>query len=276
MGALPICPRPPSQAERAVYQLPFLKLWHRGFALRIREAAAGVEPLAMRPEDVADPAACRLGRWIAAHRGTIELELPLNELQRCHETFHRTGDQLLQANLSRDPPFVIDACRGQMAVASAAVTTGLDWVEAKARRCGLLPPAERGPECFWSDAWNVGIPIIDTQHQAIATLAAKIARHPEAALNSELGVDFLLDFHQLIAEHFDTEERVMQAMALPEGAQQAHVEEHSMLLAKIASYAFDRTSDDGPKYVAELMSDLGEIIVGHVLKYDFTLKSFSG
>lgn len=72
----------------------------------------------------------------------------------------------------------------------------MDWAEAKGCLFGLLPWAGRNPDCFRSDAWNVGIPIVYTQHQGTATVATRIARYPEAALNSEQGVDFLADFHQ--------------------------------------------------------------------------------
>lgn len=254
-----------------MYQLPFLRLWHQSLELRLGEAMDGWHPLVLRLDEVADPEGCRLGLWIAAHHSVAGLGTAMGGLKRCHDTFHKVAGRAVSAHLEGDARPVVDGHRRQLTIASEALAHAIDGVETQARKRALLPTTV-SPDSFWSDAWNIGIPIVDAQHQAIAALASKIARYPDAALNSELGVDFLTDFHQVLAEHFITEECVMRASAIPESLKQAHIQEHTALLEKIAHYSFEQAFKRGPKFVSEIMAELAQFIVGHVVEYDFMLK----
>lgn len=127
----------------------------------------------------------------------------------------------------------------------------------------------------WDDKLRTGIDIIDAQHEAIALLAAKVIKDPETFLASDTGVTFLTDFYQLVAFHFDTEEQLMAQADASSDWIEAHTKEHSWLLETIVSYSYDQTIGHDPKRVADIMQDLHEIIVGHVLKYDLGFKKIA-
>lgn len=254
-----------------MYRLPFLKLWNQAVALRVIEAVADAGPLGLLPQDVASPAGCRVGQWIAAQGADTPLARGVGELDRCHRLFHLAAEEIVRARLAGTSGAALDAFRHGLDQAAQAVTSAIDALEQKAP-WSAPAPSRLGTDPFWSDTLNIGIPIVDAQHRAIAALAYNIARHPDAALISEKGTDFLTDFHQVVAEHFDTEERLMKQSPLPEAAQRAHIEEHSALLERIVAYNFDETRRHGHRRVAEIMDDLSCFVVDHVVDWDSMLK----
>lgn len=259
-----------------MYRLPFLKLWNQALALRVMEVVSEPGPLGILPKELANPAVCRVGQWIAAQGAGTPLAREIADLDRCHRSFHLAAEAMVRARLAGTAGAAFDLYRQGLDQAAQAVTWAIDALEQKAPRSAPAPSGRGAADPFWNAALNIGIPIVDAQHRAIAALAYNIARHPEAALISEKGIDFLTDFHQVVAEHFETEERLMKQSPLPERVKRAHIEEHSVLLEKIVAYNYDETRRRGHRRVAEIMEDLCRFVVDHVVDYDFMLKVQQG
>lgn len=138
---------------------------------------------------------------------------------------------------------------------------------------------EYSDECassFWHADLEIGIPVIDEQHRAIAELGDRLVRDPRTALGSETGTSFLQVFYRLLAQHFETEEMLMRRLDIPEVHRQAHFQEHSRLLERVVALSINQIGDNGPKTVADITRDLLHIIVEHVIHADHLIPPMGG
>jgi hemerythrin len=101
----------------------------------------------------------------------------------------------------------------------------------------------------WTAALAVGIPEIDHQHQELFRRAERLILALRAGDRSEVEplVEYLTDY---VAEHFDSEERLMRSVAYP--AYELHQAEHARLRADVGELA-SRCAEYGPNPLVTLM-----------------------
>lgn len=126
---------------------------------------------------------------------------------------------------------------------------------------------------LWDDSLLTGIPSIDQQHRDIAKLGAKILQEARLPLASERFGDFFAEFWQLVADHFETEEKLLRTLDLPDETVQAHVREHSALLEKLIQANIHSSSLSEWKHVSDIAHELITIIVDHIVHFDVGLKN---
>jgi hemerythrin-like metal-binding protein len=134
-------------------------------------------------------------------------------------------------------------------------------------------PDSRTIPTLWDDSFLTGIPTIDQQHRNIAKMGAKILQEARLPLVSERFGDFFVEFWQLLADHFETEEKLMRTLDLPDETVQAHFREHSALLERLIQANIHSLSRSEWKHVSDISQELISIIVDHLVRFDACLKN---
>lgn len=143
-----------------------------------------------------------------------------------------------------------------------------------------LPPREAGPEVrlappnlpppqkiAWDNALNVGIPVIDAQHQALLELVNRLADHPGADVGSEAITEVLSGLGRSLSVHFDFEEALMYSSSMPTEQIAAHVQAHSRILDDYVS--INLAAALGENFTAaEIFARAQDWVVGHVGTFD--------
>ena len=134
-------------------------------------------------------------------------------------------------------------------------------------------PNPHSIQALWDDSLLTGISTIDQQHRDIATLGAKILQETHLPLASEQFGDFFAEFWQLVADHFETEEKFMRTLDLPNETVQAHIREHSALLERLIQANVHSSTISEWKHVSDIAHELITIIVDHIVHFDLGLRN---
>lgn len=118
----------------------------------------------------------------------------------------------------------------------------------------------------WSDAYSVGVRIIDTDHknlfEIINTLHAGILR---GLSGRELGIA-IAGLMRYVDEHFEREENLMKEYNYPDLVR--HREVHRDLIRTVYAIRKVQTSQPASINLQKLMEFLGDWLVNHVVKAD--------
>lgn len=126
---------------------------------------------------------------------------------------------------------------------------------------------------LWDETLLTGIPSVDEQHRDIARLGAKMLKETRLPLTSERFGDYFAEFWQLVADHFETEEKLMRALGLPSEQVEIHTREHSALLERLIQANIHSATVSERKHVSDIAHELIAIIVDHIIHFDLGLKS---
>lgn len=126
---------------------------------------------------------------------------------------------------------------------------------------------------LWDETLLTGIPAVDQQHRDIARLGAKMLKETGLPLTSERFGDYFAEFWQLVADHFETEEKLMRTLGLPQDLLEIHVREHSALLERLIQANIHSATVSEWKHVSDIAHELITIIVDHIIHFDLSLKS---
>lgn len=129
------------------------------------------------------------------------------------------------------------------------------------------------PASVWSDAFSVGIPEIDGDHQILFDLAGQII---EAATGEEAAVvtgSVLAALSDYADYHFEREERVMRAVGFPE--EPAHTARHDRLRAKVKDMAERYRADPTAVAANELAAFLLNWLTSHILHEDMEYRPYT-
>lgn len=119
----------------------------------------------------------------------------------------------------------------------------------------------------------IGQPVIDDEH---AALMAQLHRLQEASSQPAGSGDFSESFSQLgqlIAAHFDSEERTMTALGVPLADFAAHVMAHDEILIQYAALNLDRMRG-ARLQPSEVVTVVRGWIVDHLLQHDLKIRDF--
>ena len=123
----------------------------------------------------------------------------------------------------------------------------------------------------WQADYQVGIPLIDTEHQYLFKLINEF--HDKYA-SGDTHKQLLLVLNRLVAYaevHFQHEEALMQEIGYPRLARQQDL--HAALYASIFELN-EKLSSQGAKADAETMRFLKHWMLGHILKEDMDIGDF--
>lgn len=128
---------------------------------------------------------------------------------------------------------------------------------------------------IWNKSFELGIPIIDEQHQELITIANKLYR-----LNSQHNEDDNYDnIMVLIGElqaytlyHFNTEEALLHAVDYPEFS--SHKKEHEAFIAYLKTINYEKIEREQDVFLNELLKQIIHWIFNHIKTVDFLYKPF--
>lgn len=122
----------------------------------------------------------------------------------------------------------------------------------------------------WSDAYSVGVDVIDEQHRTLFALRNELAeccRAPEA-VHSERFHDILAEMFEYSRTHFATEEAFMRSICFPN--LERHVEEHAGFIEAVADLSVAIMGNLAtPETVLTFLSDW---LTAHILKSDHQIR----
>lgn len=128
---------------------------------------------------------------------------------------------------------------------------------------------------IWNKSFELGIPIIDEQHQELITIANKLYQ-----LNSQLNEDYNYDYIMaIIGElqaytlyHFNTEEALLNAVDYPEFS--SHKKEHEAFIAYLKTINDEKIEREQDVFLNELLKQVIHWIFNHIKTVDFLYKPF--
>lgn len=126
---------------------------------------------------------------------------------------------------------------------------------------------------LWDETLLTGIPTVDRQHRDIAILGAKMLKETGLSLTSERFGDYFAEFWQLVADHFDSEEKIMRTLGLPKDVVEIHTREHSALLERLIQANIHSATVSEWKHVSDIAHELIAIVVDHIIQFDLSLKN---
>lgn len=139
------------------------------------------------------------------------------------------------------------------------------------------------PSAFleWRDEWTLEVGFMDEDHRHLASLINRLARDfgphlqsgqlppsPEAPSLA----DALDELYRAAREHFHREEDVMRNDGYPDFDD--HKADHDLLLAELSVLTRELQETDTLHLDAEVLDNLKDWLLGHVLDYDRRLADF--
>ena len=115
----------------------------------------------------------------------------------------------------------------------------------------------------WSSALEIGIPVIDSQHQRIVdyiNTVENLVTLPDAA-SLQMVIDDLIDY---TLSHFSFEEELMEAAGYAHT--NAHKKVHQLFTKRIATFA--ERAESGDDITAELLQVLNAWLINHIQRDD--------
>jgi hemerythrin-like metal-binding protein len=130
------------------------------------------------------------------------------------------------------------------------------------------PPATK---IAWDDDFRVGVPLIDTQHEALLELVNRLVDHPEADVRSEAITEMLSRLGKSLSAHFDVEEALMYSSDMPTELIASHVQAHSRILDDYVAINLAAALGENVT-AAEIFARAQDWVVGHVATFDRQIK----
>ena len=125
---------------------------------------------------------------------------------------------------------------------------------------------------IWSNAFNIGVPEIDLQHQQIVKMLNRMLTASDTTTDSETVSDILTDMTRYANEHFRTEETFLESCGYP--SLDAHKQMHFDYRKTTVDLC--KETMDGVRTVPEkLLVYLRNWWTDHILKEDMKYKTFA-
>lgn len=121
----------------------------------------------------------------------------------------------------------------------------------------------------WSDAYRIGVPVIDTDHQLLFALTAQLAETREEGQVREVVSSVMNVLAEYIVHHFRREERLLELVGYPDLAD--HKNDHRQLTNDVFAL-MDRWQDGQYGAADELVSLMDGWLAGHILGVDTRYK----
>lgn len=121
----------------------------------------------------------------------------------------------------------------------------------------------------WKESLSTDVTSVDHQHQELMTAAQGFFARIHAGLSRGdmvIGLDHLID---LVADHFDHEERVMRNIALPDLA--THVHLHRALLEEIREFREEVALGMNERSPADIEHFLNIWLYRHIVEEDLKI-----
>lgn len=249
-------------------KLEFLKIWHKSFLMHIEYVIEGLEGADFCPQNIADSAACDLGKWIASHRSKLSELSEFSELIKVHDDFHHLADEIVKQYLAG----MLDKKSEQISTLRFAVNetiAAINKLEVKISdpSIGVTDFRKFTPKetitPLWSEAFNLNIPLIDEQHCGLVQLIESSLKHGDSEISSELASEFLESFQKLFTLHCQTEELLMQRLSLAKSDFDQHKKEHSKFLEWVVGMQFNAMTGTGR--ISDVIPQFMEILIDHIL-----------
>ena len=122
---------------------------------------------------------------------------------------------------------------------------------------------------IWIDSFNIGIPIIDSQHHRIIKMINQLLQDAHGQPSADTISDILNDMTQYAKEHFNTEETLMREAGYP--ALEPHRKMHSDYRKKTITLCL-RATERLPNVPDELLKFIHTWWLKHILQEDMKLK----
>jgi len=119
----------------------------------------------------------------------------------------------------------------------------------------------------WKKEYNIGIPIIDTQHKQLFRFSDELQTAMSSGLKSSILKELLINVKQYVARHFSVEEKLMTDSKYPGLEEQ--LEAHAGFTARFDEY-FDSFQKTGlsPDLVNGMKKELVDWIGKHITGID--------
>lgn len=126
-------------------------------------------------------------------------------------------------------------------------------------------------EIIWNESFSVGVKKIDEEHKTLLDLLNRLNTKTDLMSNSERTDDALNEMTQYAINHFKTEEDIFRAYNYEEF--DIHRNEHLRFFKKISKYS-DRLNSGEQDLLPELIDELANWIISHILNSDMRCKAF--
>jgi hemerythrin len=123
----------------------------------------------------------------------------------------------------------------------------------------------------WNPSFSVGVKLLDEQHKRIVDMCNLLISDSEATVRSETISDLLDRLTKYAAEHFRTEEQLLEEYGYPDLARQKV--EHKAYRIKIVEFCQSATIHE-ESVPAELRKFLHDWWIDHILNTDMKYRSF--
>lgn len=228
-----------------------------------------------------DENTCYLGKWLK--QGDSDL-LNLTHLQNLldrHEEFHVVVAEMLKQHQTgnRDSSLEIltTAFKNTSSAVLAAIEILADEHSGRALRQATAPRAGSGSLAVTTvtlgDAFRIGVPVIDEQHQILIELLGRLRNNSESDVGVEKVGEIMSQIFNQIIEHFETEEMYMRTCGMPADEFERHCEGHSTIVEEYVALQY-RTMNDAPSKVKDVIEVLETWIMGHVFSNDFQIRKY--
>ncbi len=119
----------------------------------------------------------------------------------------------------------------------------------------------------WKKEYNIGIPIIDTQHRQLFRFSDELQTAISSGLKQSILKELLINVKQYVARHFSVEEKLMADSNYP--GLEAQLEAHKAFTTRFDEY-FNSFQESGlsPELVNGIKKDLLDWIGKHITGID--------
>lgn len=256
--------------------LDFLKIWHNVFAKKIQHAVEyGYVDPRLEPELIDDDHHCQLGQWLSAQDDSISSLQNFTHLARVHRRFHVVSAELARLQQKGCLSEAQSMLNKVFLDASQAVCVAIDALNNDLSERGFcrkrFPVANKSNHSIWDASYEIGIPKVDMQHRAIATLIDEVLVNGDIECSSGEGQKFLGVLSKMIKNDIRAEDDCISAMATIEQDFSAHRQAHETILKFLESIqaAITRKEiilfDEVGRYLANWYID-------HLVVHDFELE----
>ena len=123
----------------------------------------------------------------------------------------------------------------------------------------------------WNPSFSVGVKLLDEQHKRILDMYNLLISDSEATVRSETISELLDRLTKYAAEHFQTEERLLEEYGYPDLAR--HKVEHKEYRIRVVELCQSATIHE-ESVPAELLKFMRDWWMNHILNTDMKYRSF--
>lgn len=259
--------------------LDVARAFHQIFIDKLELAA--LELITPSPSEavVRDDATCQLGQWLQGDGRRFDGLSAYAEVVSTHKVFHAIAADFIAIAESchRD----LDEMKRRVGIeqASTNVSSAIDKLAAEITKSNetsssirLFTP-EADTEIPWDPALALGVPSIDTHHQAILKILNKFFGMATTSLDSEMVINGMAELTTLLELHFEVEEAYMRSIGMPANEIQDHFEKHSAILSQFIDLSL-RSMTNHQLKVTDVLGELRQATIDHIVDEDQKIKPY--